>query len=63
MQAIEIIRKEIEKSGKSRYRIAKDTGVDKAQLFRIINGKTVTLETAETLLHYFGYTIVKRKRG
>jgi transcriptional regulator with XRE-family HTH domain len=62
MKTIELIRKEIEKSEKSRYRIALETGIDKAQLSRILHGKTIMLETAEILLHYFGYTIVKRRR-
>jgi len=60
---IKIIRDEIEKSGKTRYKIAQETGVDNAQLCRILQGKTITLETAEILLSHFGYSITKRKRG
>jgi len=59
---IKIIRDEIEKSGKTRYKIAQETGVDNAQLCRILQGKTITLETAEILLRYFGYELTK-KRG
>ena len=58
---IETIRKEIEKSKKTRYRIWKDTGVSEAQLCRLMQGKTVTCETAEILLKYFGYKIKKSK--
>ena len=51
---IETIRKQIKKSGLSRYRISQDTGVDQATLTRLIQGKTITVETAEILLKYFG---------
>ena len=62
---IEKIRKEIEKSGekgKTRYRIAQETGVGEDQLCRIMQGKTCTVETADILLRYFGLTISKKKR-
>lgn len=62
---IETIRKEIEKSGekgKTRYRIAQETGVGEDQLCRIMQGRTCTVETADILLKYFGLTIAKRKR-
>lgn len=59
---IQTIRKHIEKSGKTRYRISKDTGVSEAQLCRIMQGKTCTVETADILLKYFGLTIAKKKR-
>lgn len=58
---IEIIRKHIEMSGKTRYRISKETGVAEAQLCRIMQGKTCTVETADILLKYFGLTISKKK--
>ena len=58
---IETIRKEIEKSKKTRYQIWQDTGVSEAQLCRLMKGKTVTCETAEILLKYFGYKIKKSK--
>ena len=57
---IETIRKHIEKSSKTRYRISKETGVAEAQLCRIMQGKTCTVETADILLKYFGLTIAKR---
>ena len=63
---IEIIRKNIEKSGKTRYRISKETGVAEAQLCRIMQGKTCTVETADVLLKYFGIELVakrEKKRG
>ena len=60
---IETIRKHIEKSGKTRYRISKETGVAEAQLCRIMQGKTCTVETADVLLAYFGLTIARQKQG
>ena len=59
---IETIRKHIEKCSKTRYRIAKDTGVGQDQLCRIVQGKTCAVETADILLKYFGLTIVKRSK-
>lgn len=59
---IETIRKEIEKSGKkskTRYKIAKETGVGEDQLCRIMQGRTCTVETADILLKYFGLRISK----
>jgi len=62
---IEQIRKEIRTCGKSRYRISKDTGIDKAALCRIMQGGSCKVETADKLLKYFGLTITKKgkKRG
>ena len=45
--------KQIEKSGLSRYRISMDTGVDQATLCRLMQGKTITIETADILCKYF----------
>jgi len=59
---IETLRKQIEKSGLSRYRISQDTGVDQATLCRLMQGKTITVETADLLLNYFEIEMVKRKR-
>jgi plasmid maintenance system antidote protein VapI len=57
---VDIIRKEIDRSKKTRYRIAQESGVSEAQLCRLMKGKTITCETADILLKYFGY-IVKKK--
>jgi plasmid maintenance system antidote protein VapI len=58
---IEAIRKHIKSCGKTRYRIAKETGVGEDQLCRIMQGRTCTVETADILLKYFGLTIAKKK--
>lgn len=60
---IELIRRQIEMSGKTRYRISQESGVSEAQLCRIMQGKTCTVETADVLLRYFGLTITGRKRN
>ena len=59
---IETIRKHIKACGKTRYRIAKDTGVGEDQLCRIIQGKTCTVETADILLKYFGIELTAKNR-
>lgn len=59
---IETIRKCIKTSSKTRYRICQESGVSEAQLCRLMQGKTVTVETADVLLQYFGLTIADKKR-
>ena len=63
MDMIEIICREIETCGKTRYRIAQDTGVTEAQLHRLVNGGSLKAETVGTLLEYFGYEVQKKKGG
>jgi plasmid maintenance system antidote protein VapI len=58
---IETIRKQIKTCGKTRYKIAQESGVGEDQLCRIMQGKTCTVETADILLDYFGLTIAKKK--
>ncbi|OXU15399.1 helix-turn-helix domain-containing protein [Sedimentisphaera salicampi] len=57
----ETILKEIKTSGKTRYRISKDTGISQQTLFNILhnNSRTET-DTASKLLEYFGYELQKR---
>ena len=59
---IQIIRKQIRTCGKSRYRITKETGIDKAALCRIMQGGSCKVETADILLKYFGLTIVRKTK-
>jgi hypothetical protein len=60
---IETIRKHIEASGKTRYRISQERKVSEAQLCRIMQGKTCTVETADILLKYFGLTITQKHKA
>lgn len=57
---IEEIRRQIERSSKSRYQISKDTGIDEAALCRIMQGGSCKVETADILFKYFGLTVTKR---
>lgn len=64
MNIIETILKEIKTCGKTRYRIAQDTGVSEVQLHRLVkNGGSLQAETAGVLLKYFGYRLEKKKGG
>ena len=59
---IEEIRRQIEKSKQSRYKISKDTGIDEAALCRIMQGGSCKVETADILFKYFGIELVQKKR-
>ncbi|HBG28188.1 MAG: hypothetical protein A2Y10_19615 [Planctomycetes bacterium GWF2_41_51] len=58
---LETIKKVIEKSGKSRYVIAKESGVSQSQLCKAMQGKDLCCETADMLCKYFGLELVKSK--
>jgi len=61
---MESLAKAIKESGKSRYRIAKDTGVDNTVLFRIVNGGNCNVQTLEVLCEYLGLELKpKKKKG
>jgi hypothetical protein len=55
------LRQAIEKSGKSRYRIHKDAGVDQAVLCKIMAGGTCSMGTADKLCDYLGLELRPRK--
>ncbi len=59
---MESLAKAIKESGKSRYRIAKDTGVDNTVLFRIVNGGNCNVQTLEILCEYLGLELVQKRR-
>ncbi|MHC4519042.1 MAG: helix-turn-helix domain-containing protein [Planctomycetota bacterium] len=62
---MDTIRQAIEKSGQSRYRIHKETGIDQAVLCKIMAGGTCSMDTADTLCEYLGLELrpKPRKRG
>ena len=67
-QLINELRRALEKSDISRYRIAKDTGLSEGHLSRLMSGeRQVRIETFELLAEYLGLEIVirpkRRKRG
>ena len=65
------IRSVIESSDVTRYRIAKDVGIDQGQMSRLMNGQSsLSLEALERLCDYLGLEIViqpkqrrSKKRG
>jgi len=59
---LENIAQAIEKSGKSRYQISKDTGIDQAVLSRIVNGGSCSIETADILCKYLGLELKPKKK-
>lgn len=54
MSILESITKAIERSGKTRYLISKETGIDEAVLCRIVSGGSCSLKTADRLCAYLG---------
>lgn len=57
---LESIAQAIEKSGKSRYQIHQDTGIDQTVLFRIVHGQGCSIETADKLCEYLGLELKPR---
>jgi transcriptional regulator with XRE-family HTH domain len=59
----EQLRKAILASGVTRYRIAKENGIDQASLSRFMNGTTgLSGDTIDILCKYLGLKLVKTKR-
>jgi len=55
---LDAIRSAVESSGKTRYQIAKESGISAGQLSRLINRQRgMTLETVERLATYLGLEI------
>jgi ribosome-binding protein aMBF1 (putative translation factor) len=62
---LERIAETIRKSGLSRYRISKDTGVQQSVLCKIVTGSgssSCGIRTADKLCKYFGLELVSKKR-
>ena len=54
----------IEASGKTRYRIAKDTGISQTQLSRLMTGERgLSIEALERLTDYLGLEITIQPKG
>ena len=61
---LESIAKAVKESGKSRYQISKETGIDNAVLCRIVTGSgtgSCSTKTADILLKYFGLELVAKQ--
>lgn len=59
---IEAIAKAIEKSGKTRYKIWQETGIDQALLCRLLQGRSCSLEKADQLCEYLGLELKPKTR-
>jgi len=59
---LELLRKQIKTCGKIHAEISRDTGIEQAVLCRIDARRELQAETAEILLKYFGFQIVKKIR-
>ena len=54
----------IDRSGVTRYRIAKDTGILETSLSRFVRGETsLRLDKADVLAEYLGLELVKKRKG
>jgi ribosome-binding protein aMBF1 (putative translation factor) len=59
----EIIREAMRRDGRTRYRLAKDSGVDQAVLGRFIKGeRDLNLRTADKVCKALGLKLVKERR-
>jgi transcriptional regulator with XRE-family HTH domain len=65
MDILSAVREAIEKSGKTRYRIAKETGLDESHLSKLMRGEAgLSIEKLMTLLDYLEMElIIKPKKG
>jgi transcriptional regulator with XRE-family HTH domain len=60
----EALKRAIEASGVSRYRISKETGVEESALSRFVNGRrSLDLMTVDLLAAYFGLELVAKKQS
>ena len=60
----DVLKAAIEESGLTRYRIAKDTGIDEAALMRFMRGETsLRLDKADVLAEYLGLELVKKRKA
>jgi predicted transcriptional regulator len=61
---LDTIRKQIQRCGKTRYQISKETGICQAALSRLMSGKrrSIHCKSADILLKYFGFELVSRAK-
>jgi transcriptional regulator with XRE-family HTH domain len=65
VDVLSVIRKAIEASGQTRYRISQETGIAQSQLSRLMSGECgMSIGTVQRLADYLGLELVVRpKRG
>lgn len=60
----DVLKTAIERSGKTRYQIAQDTGILQTSLSRFMRGETsLRLDKADVLAEYLGLELVKKRKG
>ena len=60
---LEAIKKQVETSDKTRYRIAKESGVTASQLSRLMSGERgLSIESLEHLADYLGLEVILRPK-
>lgn len=60
---IEQVKQALEASGKTRYRVAKESGISQGQLSRLVSGERgLTVDTLEKLADCLGLEIVIRPK-
>ena len=59
---LKAIAKAIKDSGRTRYEICKDTGIDQAVLCRIVSGGSCSMKTADRLCKYLGLELTPKKK-
>jgi len=62
MTICEAIAKAIQDSGKTRYKIWQETGIDQALLCRLLQGGSCSMETADKLCRYLGLELKPKAR-
>ena len=60
---LENLRKALEDSEKTRYRISQETGVSQTVLCRIANGGSCSVDTIDVLCEHLGLELVKKRKG
>lgn len=56
------LREAIMNAETSHFKIARETGLAKSALCRFMQGKTLTLPSAEKLIRYFDFEITKKQK-
>jgi hypothetical protein len=62
LMIIEAVNTAIKKSGKSRNRISRETGIDPTILWRVAHGQTCSLPTLDRLCVYLGLELRPKTR-
>ena len=62
MNLAKLLRAAIDRSGKSRYALAKETGVDESVINKFMGGTDIRLETAGKLMEAVGLKVLTKSK-